>query len=441
MAELKQCTFLFRSALQLDLTSQKCGRPLQVINMAVFEPWKKNRKNTRFLTIEDQTVVFKDHIREHALQYFPGFEPEQTRVELLNKQERATALLYQFAVSNDVQAHTVFVKVFRRSSPNRQVHRIQFEKPLLFPKAEAEERNRLQFTAHKTIYDYFTSLDNEQLGAIRVLDYLPQHCAILTEGASEPSLRKLFLRKNYLFATHTSDDLLPAFQNAGKWLRIYHTMPKKEDVNVRDSYRDDYIEAIKKLTDFLMKTVGHEAFFRENALIVTNKANEFLPTSLPLGLGHGDFALRNIFVGEKARVSGFDTLANWRTPIYKDIGYFLNDLKFSSPQLISQDFSFRPDQLMAYEDSFLKGYFENNPIPYAEIRLYETFALLDRWSSAIAKSFQKRAFLKVASLPRMIFINHNSKRRIKSLLAELLKIREVLPEKMVDLQGTNQIVQ
>jgi hypothetical protein len=409
--------------------------------MAVFQHWKKTRKKIRLMTIEDQAAVFKDHIREHAFRYFLGFEPEQTRVELLNKQERATALLYQFAVSNDVQAHTVFVKVFRRSSPNSQAHRLQFEKPLLFPKADAEERHRLQYTAHKTIYDYFTSLDKEQLGAIRVLDYLPQHCAILTEGASEPSLRKLWWRKNQLFATHASDDLLPAFQNVGKWLRMYHTMPKKEDVNVRDSHRDDYIEAINKLSDFLGKTVGHEVFFRENALTVTNKANEFLPASLPLGLGHGDFALRNIFVGENARVTVFDTLANWRTPIYKDIGYFLNDLKFSFPKLISQGFAFGPDQLMEYEYSFLKGYFENNPIPYAEIRLYETFALLDKWSSAIAKSFRKRAFLKVVGRPRLILINRYSKRRIKSLLAELLKFRASLPEKMGGSQEINKIFQ
>jgi hypothetical protein len=409
--------------------------------MGILQHWKKHHKKFGLMTLEDPEAVFKDHIREHAFLYFPGFEPEQTRVELLNKQERVTALLYQFAVSNDVQAHTVFVKVFDRSSPNRQGPRVQFEKPLLFPKAEAEERHRLQYTAHKTIYDYFTSLDKEQLGAIRVLDYLPQHCAILTEGVSEPPLRKLLLRKNHFFATHASDDLLPAFQNIGKWLRLFHTMPKKEDVIVRDSNRDDYIGAINKLTDFLVKTVGQEAFFRENALTVTNKANEFLPASLPLGLGHGDFALRNIFVGENARVIGFDTLAYWRTPIYKDIGYFLNDLKFSNAQGVRQGFAFGPDQLMAYESSFLKGYFENNPVPYAEIRLYETFALLDRWSSAIAKSFQKRAFLKVAGWPRMIFINRYSKRRIKSLLAELRKIRALLPEKIGDSQSINKIFQ
>lgn len=398
--------------------------------MENFQPWKKSRKNLRQITNEESVAVFKNHIREQAFRYFPGLEPQQTCVELLDTQERATAFLYQFAVCNDVQAHTVFVKVFRRISPNRQPQEVQFKKPILFQKMDAEEKHRLQYTAHKKIYDYFTSLDKEQFGAIRVLDYLPQHNAILTEGANEPSLRKLLLGKKIFFTTRASDDLLPTFQNIGKWLRIYHSMPKKEDVNVRDAYRNDYIASINKLTDFLVKTVGQEAFFRENALtVITKKANEFLPPELPLGLGHGDFALRNIFVGENARVTVFDTSANWRTPIYKDIGFFLNDLKFS-PRIISQSIPFGSDQIMAYEHSFLKGYFDNNPIPYAEIRLYETFALLDRWSSAISKSFQKRAFLKIIGQPRIVLINHYSKKRIKNLLAELLKFQALLPEKM-----------
>jgi hypothetical protein len=249
------------------------------------------------------------------------------------------------------------------------------------------------------------------------------------------------LRKKNFFTTHATEDLLPAFQNVGKWLRLYHAMPKKEDVTIRDSHRDDYIEAINKLTDFLVKTVGPETFFRESAMTFIKKANEILPAALPLGLGHGDFAVRNIFVGENARVTVFDTLANWRTPIYKDIGYFLNDLKFSLPQVISQGFAIGPDQLMTYEYAFLKGYFENNPIPYAEIRLYETFALLDKWSSAIGKSFQKRAFLKVAGRPKMILFNRYSKRRIKSQLAELLKFRALLPEKVQDSQEINKIFQ
>jgi hypothetical protein len=373
------------------------------------------------MTIKDQTVIFKDHIQEHAFQYFLGFKPEQTHVELLNKQERTSGLFYQFVVSNDVQVHTVYVKVFHRGSPNGKAHRVQFEKPLLFPKIDAEERHWLQYTAHQTIYDHFTSLDNEQLGAIRVLDYLPQHGAFLTEGVSEPTLRKLLLRQNHLFAMRASNDLIPVFKNLGKWLRMYHTMPKEEDVNVRDSHRDDYIEAINKLTDFLVKTVGHEDFLREIALTVTNNANKFLPASLPLGLGHGDFARRNIFVGENARVIVFDTSANWRTPIYKDIGHFLNDLKFSFSPVVSQSLVSGPDQLMAYEYSFLKGYFENNPIPYAEIRLYEAFALLDKWSSAIERSFQKQAFLKVVGWPKRIWINRYSMRRMKSLLVELIR--------------------
>lgn len=367
----------------------------------------------------NQTAVFSDHLRLHAHKYFPGFEPEQIRVKLLDQQERPTALVYQFAVSDENQIRSVYVKVLRRSSPEAQIHRGLYEKPLLYPKTDTEDRHRLQYTALKTIYDYFMGLDKKQLGAIRVLDYLPHYQAIFTEGSSDTALRQLFLRRNRLRSLFARDDLSVAFQNVGIWLRIYHTMPKEKDVKVRYSHRDDYIAAITKLTEFLGKALQDEPFFQKVASITINKCREVLPESLPLGLGHGDFAMRNIFIGENSRVTVFDTFAKWRTPIYEDIGYFLTDLKMSSIQILSQGLAFRPDELAAYEHSFLKGYFENEPIPYAALWLYETLALLDKWSSALSKFCRRQGFLRSLSQPVIILINQYFKKRTKGLLAKL----------------------
>ena len=70
------------------------------------------------------------------------------------------------------------------------------------------------------------------------------------------NLRDLFLRENRLRSPFTHDELSTAFQNVGTWLRLYHTMPKEEDVKVRHAHRDDYIEAITMLTDFLRRYWG-----------------------------------------------------------------------------------------------------------------------------------------------------------------------------------------
>ena len=369
----------------------------------------------------DPTPVFMDHIRKSALRYFPSFGSEPIHVQLLNKEERATAMLYRFKVSNSAQNRSVFVKVPVLASPKRLGKESVYQKPLLYPKTDLRDRHWLQYTALRSIYEYFTRLNKEQLGAIRVLDYLPQYHAIFTEESNDPRLRQLFLRNNRLYSAFTHDELIIAFQNVGTWLRIYHTMPKEEDVKVRNPSRDDYFDAINKLTDFLGKTLGDEAFFRKTVSIIIDTGRKVLPESLPLGLGHGDYAMRNILIGPNARVTVLDTFAKWRTPIYEDIGYFLNELKMSYPQVISQGLAFSSDQLVVFECAFLKGYFDNKPIPYAAIRLYEMLALLDKWSSAVAKSFEQPKFTKITSRLKIILINQYFKRRTRSLLAEITK--------------------
>ena len=90
-------------------------------------------------------------------------------------------MLYRFRVSSDAQIRSVFVKVPLRMSTKRQTKGSVYEKPVLFPKTEPRDMHWLQYTALRTIHEYFTGLDKNHLGAIRVLDYLPQYHAIFTE--------------------------------------------------------------------------------------------------------------------------------------------------------------------------------------------------------------------------------------------------------------------
>lgn len=372
----------------------------------------------------DHTAIFANHIRKHASKYYRGFVSDQTCVHLVDKQERRTAFLYRFKVNDNTRTRFVFVKVPFRLSPDSATTRSAHEKPLLYPKADPRDMHRLHYSALSAIYEYFLSLNQKNLGAIRVLDYLPEYQAIFTEESSDPKLRQLFLRKNRLYSPFPDNELTPAFQNVGTWLNVYHKMPKEEDVKVRDSDREDYLAAIVKLRDFLAKTVGDESFFKEVSSVLISRAQAILPESLPLGLGHGDFALRNILIGPNARVTVLDTFAKWRAPIYEDIGYFLNDLKMSFPQVISHGLAFSLARLTTYEQAFLKGYFAQKPIPYSVIRLYEALALLDKWASTTARSYQRPKSIPVVGRLKLKLISQYFKRRLNSLLAELLRFEK-----------------
>lgn len=371
----------------------------------------------------DYVSIFTHHIRQHALRYFPGLMKEPIDVQLKSSQERPSATLYRFHVKDASQVCSVIVKVPARNVLKGRVNDLGFAKPLLFPKAEEAEMHSLQYSALVAIDEYFTSLNRKELGTIRVLDYLPDSQAVVMEESRDPRLQDLLLKESRLRSPFGQYRLMPAFQNVGKWLRIYHKMPKQAEVQVRHEHREDYLEGISKLTDFLAGRLGDRPFFNQITLILAGKGREILPETLPLGLGHGDYAPRNILVGPNARVTVLDTFAKWRTPIYEDIGYFLTGMKMTYPQVISQGLVFSEGQIKAYEQAFLKGYFEQKPVPYPAIKLYEMLTLLDKWSSVLISSYRRSAGFRAAGDLKAAVVSLYFRRRTKQLLNEIAGVK------------------
>ena len=374
----------------------------------------------------DQAVIFTDHIRENAIRYFPGLRAGQVDVQLKEKQKRPSAMLYRFKVKDPAQTHAVIVKVPSRNSTKGRVQALGLGKPVLFPLAEETEMHLLQYTALVTIHEYFSSLNKKELGTIRVLDYLPESQAVVMEESRDPKLQQLLLKEGRLRTLFPQYRLSAAFHNAGMWLRIYHRMPKEKQAQVRHEHREDYIEGISKLTDFLASRLGDKPFFNQLALILTSKAREHLPETLPLGLGHGDYAPRNILVGPSAQVTVLDTFAKWQTPIYEDIGYFLTGLKMTYPQVVSQGLMFSSGQIKEYERAFLKGYFGQKPIPYTAIRLYEMLALLDKWSSVLISSYKRGVKFRLVGNLMAALASLYFKRSAKQLLREITGVKKTV---------------
>jgi hypothetical protein len=369
----------------------------------------------------EQAAVFTNHIQKHAVRYYPNFAPDETGVQFVEKLARPSAILYRFKLKGREQARSIIVKVPLFNPHRGRATGMGFEKPLLFPQAEFAESHRLHYTALVAIHDYFTSLGRKEFGAIRVLDYLPESQAVIMEESRDPKLSDLLLKESRLHSPFARHSLHQAFENVGAWLRIFHGMPKQEHVQVRHQHREEYIEAISKLTGFLSNALGDKPFFEKISACLAEKAHEILPESLPIGLGHGDYAMRNILVNPEGRVTVLDTFAKWQTPIYEDIGYFLNGLKMTYPQVFSQGLVFSQSQLMAYEQAFLKGYFREKSVPYPAVRLYEILALLDKWSSVLIWSY-KRSSKKMIGSAKATLVSLYFKRNTSALMREIMGV-------------------
>jgi hypothetical protein len=334
-----------------------------------------------------EATTFASHLREHAPRYFRDLSRAPLNVQLVGEWARPASLFYRFSVGNGSQHRSVLVKVpllrGRTGDQDGDEGQNSGERPSLVPKTDPASKFELEHTALTAIQDYFDAINDPRFGTIRILDVLPDHHAIVMEEVRDPSLRRLFLKACRLRLPVTSIGLDAPFRNAGAWLRAYHALPKQDQVTARHTQRADFVELVIKFTGFLGNALGDEPFFQGIASTTVANALEVLPESLPLGLRHGDYAMRNILAGFNNRVTVLDTLARWRSPIYEDIAYFLIELKTNRLQVLSQGLAFSSERLGRYEREFLVGYFGRQPIPYSAIRLYEVLVLLNKWSSRV----------------------------------------------------------
>lgn len=368
----------------------------------------------------EMTQDISQHISANLSNYFPQLTGTDADVRLIDEQHRASSSLYRFEVVNHLAHHKLFAKgVFVAKDPAHEAHRRADSRPRVSPgPTEAGKKVWLEYNALKAIHEHFETLDNPDFGTIRVLDYIQSPQTIIMEENRDPTLRSLFVKTNRLSdLLGKAPDLHQTLFNTGAWLKAYSALPNAEYAVTRLSRREDFNDTITLLTDYLGRVSGDSAFFQEVAARTIAAANGFMPDSLPMGIGHGDYAMRNLLVGANDRITAFDTCAKWRVPIYEDIAYFLVQLETNGLQIVTQGLAIGKKTLAAYQRDFLAGYFGDTDVPISLIRLFQVQLLLDSWASQFSSQTQKRKGIHGA-VKKLYFALLN--RRYRSVMQSLL---------------------
>jgi O-antigen/teichoic acid export membrane protein len=330
---------------------------------------------------EGETI--KSFLSRNAERYFPELNNAPIDIRLIDELNRSQSRIYRFQLASDGQVRYVRVKVPTYQNGQQSQGKLKLDRrPRRFSVADLEKKFQFEYLALSHIRKHFENLHDARFGTVNVLDSLPVLRGSVMEEIKAPTLTSLFVRENRLRLV-SSSKTSEAFAHAGAWLRAYHSLPI--EASVRHQTREEFIEVNRKLSDYLSSKSGDHAYFQKLIEQITDSASRVLPESLPVGLSHGDYAMRNVLVGAGSRVTVLDTLACWRTAIYEDIGYFLTNLKLSWPQVMSQGIVFRQSLIKKFEETFLSGYFRNEPVPIQAVRLFEIQALLDRWSGRVAR--------------------------------------------------------
>ena len=335
-------------------------------------------------------VALAAHVRGRAGDYF-GVDAGTAEIRSISALVRPTSRLYRFDVRLGGKDYGVQVKMSVSSAaPADGASSSGEERPRIAPLMPGFRALLLEHEALSRIHDHFHRLHDVRFGAVRVLEWLPQQSAIVMEMLNEPSLRTLWLGQQRGLRPHGARALHAAFRNAGSWLRVYHALPAPAVQWTVHARRAEFTRFVEELTVFLAQRTGNSRFFDSVATRVAAAASSYMPETLPVGLLHGDFAMRNVLVGRGQRVTVIDTRSLCRTATFRDIGYFLGDLRCGILGALARGAVLQVSRHREYRNAFLAGYFGDEAVPSAVVTLYEIQHLLERWSAAVARANASR---------------------------------------------------
>ena len=363
---------------------------------------------------------FAQRIRLRAGEYFTNLDPGRTTVRFLRASATPNSRLFEFQVTDGISCHKVVAKAPFSPRRLRQVDgRMPVQKPRLFPSAQTQVKGLHEFQALSAIYDHFTRLNDARFGAIRPLDVVGEPCSLIMEKAGDPSLQFACRKVNRIQRRFASTHLRSAMGNAGAWLRRFHELPSLPHTENCNTHRGDIIAAIEKFTDCLAKQTPDRQFFRELRQKLVHAADGLLPDALPLGLTHRDFTPANVLVGSEGRVTMFDTQGCWQAPVYADLAQFLIALKVSWQQICSAGWYCDARTLAACERDFLRGYFEETPVPTGAIRLFECLLVLDWWVALAHYRHRARGVRRPIRWVQLLVCSRYLKRYVRNLVAQM----------------------
>jgi Phosphotransferase enzyme family len=341
--------------------------------------------------IED---VIRARVTRRAHEWFPEVaQSPSVRIDILSR--RPSCSLFVARLGSEPGAPRILAKARAASAGHATAVRASagtVPRPTLGPGSlDPFEQTAVEFRALQTIRALFGG-GHPAFGAVRPLDWLAGEATILMDYVDAPTLRQQVmgeLRVRRPWGSADARDAL-AWRRAGEWLRAFQEAPTMQPLPARLSTRDEVTERFSDYQDYLAAQLGPRGVgdvARRGAAL----AAEVLPGRLPLAVGHGDYAPRNMFVEADARVTVFDPLPRWMVPRYEDLCRFMVGLRLLGVQVHTRGVAIDERLIEEHEHQVLAGYLGDDRSCLAQVRSYQLLILLDKWSALVAASKSGRS--------------------------------------------------
>jgi hypothetical protein len=324
--------------------------------------------------------TIRRRVTEQAATWFTGVDAAPI-VRLHRLAERPRALLYAVSLG-DEQAPRLLAKI-RRDWPTGTGAPSAGARPRLTSDfLPAAEQTELEFRGLTAIAGMVGTSDID-FAVVRPLDHLVAENAILMDYVDARTLRDVVVRGNrfspgrWRAASRCPRDV---WRRTGAWLRLFHQQPPPEGLPARQHHRDDVVALFHSFGEYLGRRLGPGAVgdvARRGAAL----AADVLPAELPLVVGHGDFAPRNVFVLDGGRIAVFDPLPRWLVPRFEDLCRFLVNLRLQGLPLHTHGLADGARALDLRERDVIEGYRGGEALDMAQLRCLQLLITLDKWST------------------------------------------------------------
>ena len=329
-------------------------------------------------------------VTERADEWFPGVGARPA-VTLRRLAERPRAVLYAVDVGEGAGRRPLVLAKVRRgwSGAAQETGARPRLSPDLLP---ASEQTALEFAGLTAIHAIFGD-GSPDFGAVRPLEHLSADDAVLMEYVDAPTLRTVLARSSRLSPPfrrprHHGNE---PWRRAGRWLRLFQEQMAGDGLPARQATRDDVVDRIEAFGSFLAGRLGARAV-GPAARAGARLAADLLPERLPLAVGHGDYAPRNVFVAGDGRLTVFDPLSRWRVPRSEDLCRFLVADRLQAIQVHTHGAAYGVAGLDSRERAVIEGYYGNSDHGDSddgtadrrpELRCHQLLITLDRWSALV----------------------------------------------------------
>lgn len=340
-------------------------------------------ESTKAVTFDATGVAeaIRRRVTEHAATWFPDVGAEPT-VRLHRLAERPRALLYAVALGDDPTPR-VLAKV-RRDWPVTGTPSAAARPRLTTNFLAAAEQTELEYRGLTAIAAMVDGSDGA-FAAVRPLDHLVAENALLMNYVNAQTLRDVMIRGSRFSPDRwRASGRYPSdvWRRCGAWLCLFQEHMPREGLPARQQRRDDVVALFHAFGQYLERRLGARAV-GDVAQRGAELATDVLPEQLPMAVGHGDFAPRNVFVLRDRRIAVFDPLPRWLVPRFEDLCRFLVGLRLQGLPLHTHGLADGARELARREEDMIEGYRGGEALDMAQLRCLQLLITLDKWSTHV----------------------------------------------------------